>query len=47
MADKLFAELDENFSNKVNEEKEYQDWQDPEILKRAFAKKYPWISIKL
>ena len=40
MADKLFAELDENLFNKVNEEKEYQNWQDPEIPEKSFSKKY-------
>ena len=35
MADKLFAELDENLQQS-NEEKEYPDWQDREIRKELF-----------
>ena len=40
MADKLFAELDENLFNKVNEEKEYTSWKDPKIPEKSYSKKY-------
>jgi hypothetical protein len=39
MADKLFAELDENLFNKVNEEKEYTSWKDPKIPEKKLFKK--------
>ena len=40
MADKLFKELDKDLFDKVNKEKQYQDWQDPEIPEKSYSKKY-------
>ena len=46
MADKLFAELDENV-NKVTKKKNMQDWQDQKYFGKELFKEIFRISIKL
>ena len=39
MADKLFAELDQDLFNKVNKKVEHDGWQDENIPEKSFSKK--------